>query len=105
MIKKSPTFLYWDLILKIEVLVLIFIRAHREKNFLLYIEALDALMFMFFAVDHWNYSRWVSVHIRDMKSLPEDVREDFIKNCVVQKTYRRSSAIPLDQSHEQEMPN
>ena len=63
MIKKSPTFLYWDIILQIEVFVLIFIRAHREKNFPLYVEALDAFMFMFFAVDHYNYSRWMSVHI------------------------------------------
>ena len=36
MIKKSPTFLYWDMVLRIEVLELIFIRAHRERNFLLY---------------------------------------------------------------------
>ena len=79
MIKKSPTFLYWDLILKIEALVLIFIRAHGEKNFPLYVKDLDALMFMFFAVDHYSYSRWVSVHIRDMKSLPEDVKEDFLE--------------------------
>ena len=47
MIKKSPTLLYWDLILQIEVLVFIFIRAHREKNFPLYVETLDALMFVF----------------------------------------------------------
>ena len=48
MIKKSPTFLYWDIILQIEVFVLIFVRAHREKNFPLCVEALDAFMFMFF---------------------------------------------------------
>ena len=51
------TFLYWDMVLRIEVLVLIFIRAHRERNFLLYCETLEALMFIFFAVDHYNYSR------------------------------------------------
>ena len=37
-----------------------------------------------------------------MKSLPEDVKEDFMKNWVVQKTCQRFSAIPLDQTHEQE---
>ena len=84
------------------MLVLIFIRAHREKNFPLYVEALNVLMFMFFAVYHYNSSRWVSVHIRDIKSLPEDVKEGFMKNWVVQKTCRRFSAIPLDQTHEQE---
>ena len=102
MIKKSPTFLYWDMVLPIEVLVLIFSRAHRERNFLLYSETLEAIMFIFFAVDHYNYSRWASVHLRDMKSLPEAVKEDLMKNWVVQKTSRRFSAIPLDQTHEQE---
>ena len=67
------------MVLRIEVLVLIFIRAHRERNFLLYCETLEALMFIFFAVDHYNYSRWASVHLRDMKSLPEAVKEDLMK--------------------------
>ena len=40
------------------------------------------IMLMFFAVDHYNYSRWVSVHIQNMKSLPEDVKKNFMKNWV-----------------------
>ena len=32
--KNSPTFVYWDLIMRYETLILIFVRAHREKNFL-----------------------------------------------------------------------
>ena len=31
--KNSPTFMYWDLIMKYETLILIFVRAHRETNF------------------------------------------------------------------------
>ena len=37
-----------------------------------------------------------------MKSLPEAVKEDLMKNWVVQKTSRCFSAIPLDQTHKQE---
>lgn len=37
--RKSPTFMFWDLILKSETLLLIFVRAHRERNFPLYIES------------------------------------------------------------------
>ncbi len=37
--------------MRIEILVLIFIRAHRENKFDLYLESLEALMFMFFALD------------------------------------------------------
>ena len=45
MIKSSPIFQYWDTILSIEVLVLTIIRAHCEKNFSLYVDALDSLFF------------------------------------------------------------
>ena len=37
MISKSPTFQYSDTVLKTELLGLIFVRAHRERNFLLYV--------------------------------------------------------------------
>ena len=97
MIKDSPIFHYWDFILKTEVQVLIFIRA---RNFPLYIES---LMYIFFALDHYNYSRWASIHLRDMKSLPDCAKETFVKiGC-----YRRQQADfqphhLLDQAHEQE---
>ena len=32
LLKRSPTFMYWDLIMRYETLILIFIRAHREKK-------------------------------------------------------------------------
>ena len=48
-----------------------------------------------------NYSRWLPVFINDMKSLPEDVKEELPKNWVVQKTEKKFSAMPIDQAHEQ----
>ena len=42
--KKSLVFQFWDLILQIEILILIFVRSHRENNFNLYVEALEALV-------------------------------------------------------------
>ena len=42
-----PTFLFWDIIKETELNILIFIRAHREKNFDLYVEALSNLMWLF----------------------------------------------------------
>lgn len=35
---RSPTFIFWDMIVKFETMVLIFVRAHRERNFSLYVE-------------------------------------------------------------------
>ena len=101
--KKSSTFFFWDLIFELQRKVLLFIRAHREKKFRLYIQTVKEFMPFFFALDHVNYSRWLSVHVRDLCSLPESVFEDFSEgNFVISKTERRFSSIPVDQAHEQE---
>ena len=51
-----------------------------------------------------NYARWMSVHIHDMKSLPEPIKEQFENQChwVLSKTNNTFSSIPIDQAHEQE---
>lgn len=103
MIKKSPTFQYWDTILNMEITGLLFIRSHREANFTLYVESLKALVPWFFALDHYNYARWIPVHIRDMETLPQSILEEFENHghWVVHKTQSRFSSIPIDQAHEQ----
>lgn len=104
MLKKNPTLKFWDMIMRYETLILIFIRAHREKNFLIYVEVLEELVPLFFALNDVNYSRWMSVHIRDMKSLPNTIKDEFEKHShwVLSKTYNKFSAIPFDEAHEQE---
>ena len=77
MCKGSPTFMYWDFILRYETLVLIFVQVHREKNFQLYLQVLEKLMPLFFALDNVNHARWMPVHIRDMRSLPDSIRNEF----------------------------
>ena len=64
---NSPTFQYWDTILSIELLGLIFVRAHREQN---YVEVLKAIALWFFALNYQNYARLIPVHIRDRQTLP-----------------------------------
>ena len=76
-------------------------RAHREKNLFLYVEALEKIVGFFFAFDHYNYGRWVSVHIRDMSSIPSSIKQDFINNRVVSKSQHIFSSIPIHQAHEQ----
>lgn len=103
MIIKSPTFHYWDTILNMEILGLIFVRAHREQDFPLCVESLKALVPWFFALDHQNYARWIPVHIRDMESLPTSIHKEFEEHghWVVPKTTNRFSSTPIDQAHEQ----
>ena len=101
MASNSPTFKYWDIICQFEILMCIFIRAQRTRNFNLYVESLEALVPWFFALDHINYARWIPVHIRDMKSLPDSIKDEFKKFWVVHKTKNSFSYIPIDQAHEQ----
>ena len=107
MCQSSPTFMFWDFILRYEKLILIFVAAHREKKFPLYVEVLEKLTPLFFAMDHVNYARWMPVHIRDMLHLPESIRIEFEKqgHWVLSKTNNLFSAIPIDQAHEQENAN
>ena len=59
-------------------------------------------MFLFFVLDHFYYSRWGSVHIRVMKTLPITILNRLNQNWVVNKNNHRFSNIPIDQTHEQE---
>ena len=58
-----------------------------------------------FALDHTHYSRWLSVHIRDMMTLadrhPAVLAEFRSGHFVVHKTSNQFSAMALDQCHEQ----
>ena len=60
-------------------------------------KSLETLAPWFFSFDHVNYARWIAIHIRDMKSLPGKVKEQFKKCWVVRKTQNRFSSIPIDQ--------
>ena len=101
--EQSPTFQYWDTILRLELLVFVFVRAHREQNFALYLESLKEITPWFFAMDHYNYARWVPVHIHDMENLPSSIHDEFHLHghWVINKTRNRFSAMPIDQAHEQ----
>ena len=43
MIERCLTFQFWDLILRLKRLILVFVKANREANFQLYVKALEAL--------------------------------------------------------------
>lgn len=74
---NSPTFQYWDTILNIEVMDLIFVRAHREENFPLCVEVPKVIVPWFFALDNHNYARWIPIHTRDTESLPPSILAEF----------------------------
>ena len=59
-----------------------------------------------FALNHYNYPRWLPVHIRDMELLRERhpaIYEELLSGkFVVHKTSHAFSMIALDHKHEQE---
>ena len=90
---RSPTFIFWDLIVQYETLVLLVVQAQRQHNFNIYVEVLEQLAPLFFVLDHINYARWIPIQIRDMKSQPECIAKEFQDNghWVLSKTGNKFS--------------
>ena len=91
--------------LSLEMMLLVYVRSLRESNFDLYVQSLAQIVPWMFALDHTHYSRWLSVHIRDMTSLSvnhPNIHAGFrAGKFVVRKTQNKFSAIAIDQCHEQ----
>jgi len=104
-VEESVHFDFWLKTLSLEVLMLLYVRSLREGNFQLYVQTLAQLLPWMFAMDHTHYSRWLSVHVRDMMALSEkhpEVLDEFnAGKFVVHKTTNKFSAIAIDQCHEQ----
>ena len=80
-------------------------RSIHEGNFLLYVDTLTQLEWLFHALDHYNYARAISVHLRDMMMLQDKHPDVYAAFCegkfTVNKTCRPFSRMALDESHEQ----
>ena len=62
-------FAFWSSVMQFQTAILVFVRALRDSNFELYVQSLLDLLPWFFILDRTNYSRWLSVHVRDMQAL------------------------------------
>ena len=106
MASEQPQFYFWSQVLELQSLILEIVRAIREGKFTEYVQALKDLMPWMFALDRVNYSRWLSMHIRDMERLPTAHPDVYRKFCsgafTVHKSRHAFSAIALDHAHEQE---
>ena len=74
-------------------------------NFRLYKESIKRLLPWSFALDHTNYSRWLSVHLVDMfqlEKLNTDIATAFKNGMfVVNKKRRKFSLTEIDHAPEQ----
>ena len=94
--------MFWLTLLKFQEIIFIFIRAQRTGNYSLYVESLQAIVPYFFALDHYNYARWLSIHIQDLLELDEFTLQAFqTGKFVIKRSKKRFSALAVDQAHEQ----
>ena len=102
---EQPQFAYWSKVLELELSVLNFVKAIRSGNFKDYIQSIRQLIPWIFALDHMNYARSLTIHLRDMDCLASkhpNVHEHFSAGrFVAHKTQRSFSGMALDQAHEQ----
>lgn len=102
---EYPMFRYWSNVLDMELIMLMFVRAHRTGNYDLYVNAIKLFIPWFFSMDQHNYARWIPIYIRDLTQLPSKHPQiyDAFKNglFVVQKSKKPFSSIGTDEAHEQ----
>ena len=103
--EEHAMFKYWNLILKLELVLLEFVKSIQTGNFQLYLHTPVEMAPWFFSLDHHHYARWLPVHIGTMNSLLKvhlAVHKEFQKSKFTeQKTNRKFSRIALDHNHEQ----
>ena len=103
---EQDQFNYWYTVWRLELMFLQFLRSEREHAFQAYKEALLDIIPWMFALDHYLYARWMSVHMRDLLALEFDcpsVHQQFSEkgNFVTQKTNKKFSGMAHDHVHEQ----
>ena len=78
------------------------VRSMREANFVVFVAVLQKLAPYFFASDHTNYARWLSVFIHDLETLPVTnpslYREFRAGKFAVQSTCTGFSKMAFDQA-------
>ena len=103
--QKYPQFRYCSVTLKLESIMLLFVRSIRTGNFKLYKDSIQSLLPWFFTLDHINYPRWLSVHLMDilyLHKVNKSVAQCFENGMfVVRKTEKPFSSIGIDHAHEQ----
>ena len=67
--KTTPMCSYWKMIIGLELEILLCVRSLRESSFQLYISALARFIKWFFAMGHYKYAMWCSVHLFHLPNL------------------------------------
>ena len=89
-----------------EMLLLRFVRSIRTGDLFLYEKSCDEIADWAFIIDHYNYARWLPVHVRDTMNVrvkhPDPYRPFADGFVTIAKTQNPFSMIGFDQNHEQQ---
>ena len=100
----NPNFKLWSSYMSMFEILLDFIRAEREGNWNLHLEAFAAMLPWLTIYDHTNYAKWGPVYLAEMKNLennaPEVYAEFMNGNFVVKRSKRRFNQVPANQAAE-----
>ena len=78
--QDSRTAKLWvDCLIKPVFLMMMFVMAEREANWLLHLECVERMLPYFFAAGHINYARYGMFYLQNMARLPNEVLAQFLK--------------------------
>lgn len=81
---KSRTAKLWtEMLIKPVFIMMLYIRAERESDWPLHLDAVQQMLPYFFASGHVNYARYGTYYLQSMQNLPPDVQEKFMKGLHV----------------------
>ena len=87
--KRSKTAKLWvDMLIKPVFIIMRFVRAEREADWLLHLEGFKQMLPYFFAAGHVHYARYGMCYLRAMEALPEEVLVRFMKGEHVMRHQR-----------------
>ena len=90
--KENPNFQMWKAYMKMVEILLAFIRAEREGNWRLHLEAFTAMLPWLTIYDHTNYARCCPIYLSDMECLEKEAPQVYDElmsgNFVVKRSKR-----------------
>lgn len=102
---SNETLKYWDTFIYMMQQVENLVRADRDGDWELHLQAVRALLPIFAVFDSTNYFRWCSLYLEDMQKLPDTapgVNQAFMTGAfVVKRTQGKFNAVGADMALEQ----
>lgn len=96
---------YWMIYIQFIQLYHTFIRAVRTGDHHLYIFTLPSIIRIFFAFNHQNYSRWLTLFHENLMNMEEThpgIAQDFVEGILsIRRTEKPFSRLPIDLTLEQ----